>query len=529
MDTIFICLNRQMQLERLFAYQELAEKDLPKIGDDTEANKKEKERFAGQVCEGMRNGGVLFKKIYQEDFVVSPDTIPSKETRERLTFWSKRFLSHNLLWQVMRNQNETELEVMRQNEQELEQYKARRATLEKNRHTEEVSLSKLDDQTAKTAYYSLLQSTLLQFVTDSLSKTMREKIKNSSVDQQTLTRMAEDTQKMLQGRNGWLDAFRKNGYYWLAAGTIAGLAILLPLLWNWLMQTQVNQAVGFMVAMISSAAPIIPTIQERWRKIADYEADTRKAFENAYEAQLNRHAEDIASANIPFAEKIRHLEDEVKKGSLPACDVLIRIKEQQIEQQRRKIGPAARYSNLLEFVQSRLDAATYENQLGLMHQVRQDIDELTYSLVSSANSDIFPRGKPRVLLYIDDLDRCPPQRVVEILEAVQLLLNTKLFVVILGLDTRYVTRALEKEYKEILQHEGDPSGLDYIEKIIQIPYRVRPIERDGCTIIWRCRWMSRSRRAGSSGRSTATGTTGPARLHCSSVISPKPDRYPVCS
>jgi hypothetical protein len=50
--------------------------------------------------------------------------------------------------------------------------------------------------------------------------------------------------------------------------------------------------------------------------------------------------------------------------------------------------------------------------------------------------------------------------------------------VVLGLDTRYVTRALEKEYKEILQHEGDPSGLDYIEKIIQIPYRVRPIESE---------------------------------------------------
>jgi hypothetical protein len=69
--------------------------------------------------------------------------------------------------------------------------------------------------------------------------------------------------------------------------------------------------------------------------------------------------------------------------------------------------------------------------------------------------------------------------VVEVMEAVQLLLSTELFVVVLGLDTRYITRALEKEYKEILQHEGDPSGMDYIEKIIQIPYRVRPIEPQG--------------------------------------------------
>jgi len=34
-----------------------------------------------------------------------------------------------------------------------------------------------------------------------------------------------------------------------------------------------------------------------------------------------------------------------------------------------------------------------------MHQVRQDIDELTYSLVDNANQDVFPRGKPRVILY----------------------------------------------------------------------------------------------------------------------------------
>jgi hypothetical protein len=114
-----------------------------------------------------------------------------------------------------------------------------------------------------------------------------------------------------------------------------------------------------------------------------------------------------------------------------------------------------------------------------MHQVRQDLDELTASLTSNNTPELFPRGQPRIVLFIDDLDRCPPFRVVEVLEAVQLLLNTELFVVVLGLDTRYVTRALEKRYKEILQHEGDPSGLDYIEKIIQIPYRVRSMEADG--------------------------------------------------
>jgi len=58
---------------------------------------------------------------------------------------------------------------------------------------------------------------------------------------------------------------------------------------------------------------------------------------------------------------------------------------------------------------------------------------------------------------------------------VQLLLNTRLFIVVLGLDDRYVARALEDVYDGVLKRGGKPSGLDYIEKIIQIPYRMRPI------------------------------------------------------
>jgi len=170
--------------------------------------------------------------------------------------------------------------------------------------------------------------------------------------------------------------------------------------------------------------------------------------------------------------------------NLAALDENLRRAELKAEEQRRQAGPAGQYVSLIEFVLSRLEEAVYEKELGLMHRIKRDIDELTDGLtvremdiesIQEAKRQLFPRGEPRILLYIDDLDRCPPSRVVEVLEAVQLLVSTELFIVVLGLDTRYITRALEKEYKDILQHSGDPSGLDYIEKIIQLPYRVRPI------------------------------------------------------
>lgn len=64
---------------------------------------------------------------------------------------------------------------------------------------------------------------------------------------------------------------------------------------------------------------------------------------------------------------------------------------------------------------------------------------------------------------------------VEVLEAVQLLVKTPLFIAVLAVDERYITRALEKHYEGVLHRRGSPSGTDYLEKIIQLPYRVRPI------------------------------------------------------
>jgi predicted KAP-like P-loop ATPase len=76
-------------------------------------------------------------------------------------------------------------------------------------------------------------------------------------------------------------------------------------------------------------------------------------------------------------------------------------------------------------------------------------------------------GPARIVLFIDDLDRCPPDRVVEVLEAVQLLVKTPLFIAVVAIDERYVTRALEKYYAGVLFHQGRPSGTDYLEKIIR--------------------------------------------------------------
>jgi hypothetical protein len=98
----------------------------------------------------------------------------------------------------------------------------------------------------------------------------------------------------------------------------------------------------------------------------------------------------------------------------------------------------------------------------------------------------------RIVLYIDDLDRCKPRRVIEVLEAVHLLLAFRLFVVIVAVDPRWLRRCLEDQYPELLSMAGRDGGgstgegltrtstpQDYLEKIFQIPFYLRPLRDQG--------------------------------------------------
>ncbi|MNQ30654.1 KAP family P-loop domain protein [compost metagenome] len=89
---------------------------------------------------------------------------------------------------------------------------------------------------------------------------------------------------------------------------------------------------------------------------------------------------------------------------------------------------------------------------------------------------MFKNKKPleRIILYIDDLDRCPEERVVEVLEAVNLLLAFPLFVVIVGIDPRWVKIALKEKYKnQFAESAHGISPSNYLEKIFQVPFHLK--------------------------------------------------------
>lgn len=252
-------------------------------------------------------------------------------------------------------------------------------------------------------------------------------------------------------------------------------------------QLQTLQLPGITAAILSAAVAA-------WRKIAEWHGAVDSAFEK-YRDEVDAQRAKLEAGR---EERVKHLLEEQRQSfeaagrpdgtvtdSVPALEAALERVSVQAVRQREQVGLTAGARSLPDFLQTRLEERGYEERLGFMNQVQDDLIELSESLfLARARADqddpdpLFPRGDPRVVLFIDDLDRCPPKRVVEVLEATQLLVKTRLFVVVLAIDVRYVTLALEKEYSDILMRHGDPSGLDYIEKIIQIPYGVRPVARD---------------------------------------------------
>jgi predicted KAP-like P-loop ATPase len=79
-----------------------------------------------------------------------------------------------------------------------------------------------------------------------------------------------------------------------------------------------------------------------------------------------------------------------------------------------------------------------------------------------------------LVVFIDDLDRCNPETIIETLEAIKLFLFAPQTVFIIGADERLVEYAVTRRFPEIPQKEFKV-GRDYLEKLIQFPVRIPPV------------------------------------------------------
>jgi hypothetical protein len=80
-------------------------------------------------------------------------------------------------------------------------------------------------------------------------------------------------------------------------------------------------------------------------------------------------------------------------------------------------------------------------------------------------------GGKRVVVLVDDLDRCSPEKVVSLLEAINLVMDVPGFIFVLALDYDVLVKAVAAKYPHV-------SGHEFIEKMVQLPFRVPPLTVD---------------------------------------------------
>ena len=306
----------------------------------------------------------------------------------------------------------------------------------------------------------------------------------------------------------WLDKQSAQHWVYLAAGLV-GIPFIYTLL-DKLAGTDIWAAFGTAAAMLSGIATSIHASAKSMREKLETE---QKAFDTGIEKRRSQLVQEQA-AEIErqlseqtledrqgverLANKLEAEEAHVRREAEEAQAIALKQLQEKLEEldrsanreiaqlskraeeQERLVGIRLKAPSLYEVIKERVAAGEYDEHLGVVHRVQEDLKQISEALLPRDRHDFrtFPRGEPRIVLIIDDLDRCPPEQVVQVLEAAQLLVKTKLFVVVIGMDVRYVSRSLEEFYKGVLVPDGTPSGLDYIEKIIQIPYRVPDIAPD---------------------------------------------------
>jgi acylphosphatase len=159
-----------------------------------------------------------------------------------------------------------------------------------------------------------------------------------------------------------------------------------------------------------------------------------------------------------------------------------------------RLGGALAVPLLPEYAAAQATLWAGRERLGVVTEIRLAFERLSGLIESSRaarttspkhRSDQIPVD--RVIVYVDDLDRCSHDVVIQVLESIKVLLDLPHFVVVVGVDSRWLFRAIQVHFAEVLRSDGaDRSDeawaatpQNYLEKIFQYSLVLRPMGEEG--------------------------------------------------
>jgi hypothetical protein len=271
----------------------------------------------------------------------------------------------------------------------------------------------------------------------------------------------------------------------LFTGLVGLVAALTPIATKWLAQLRELATKGeqYQTAVRARATAAVARIEEAGRQArADDEANLEQR-----RAEVVRLRADIAA--LPEKTRIAKLALGDSEARRQKASADLAAATASVATARAALNSVTAGSLLEEIVTGLATTDVYQKQLGTVARARTDFERLSRRMAKARKEfESDATGAPpvldRIVLYIDDLDRCPKDKVQEVLRAVHLLLAFDLFVCVVAVDPRWVIQCLSESDGlmtdapknsdlEVLGGVATPS--DYLEKIFQIPMWLRPV------------------------------------------------------
>ncbi len=327
--------------------------------------------------------------------------------------------------------------------------------------------------------------------------------------------------------SAWWESFRSLGIYaksiflFLLAGPVLAVGILPILFENFTLIDDLINQIGLesqpffqrLIPLIALIADLAIVGQKMLKKINEAGGAVDQAFGNLEQLQQ------MASVKQRKEIELEQTRLEQKEQQLKAALQRRTENDKRLKELRHELKEIEDGKRLSAFIEKRLLSNDYQRHLGVISLIRRDFEQLTtylhdssfYAKVVARIQDLIDQGDPqkqtngfdlekidtidRIVLYIDDLDRCPPDKVVQVLQAIHLILAFPLFVVVVGVDVRWISRSLAKEYGAMLleaepeqeeknngimthQHtktlfHSNATPFDYLEKVFQLPFQLK--------------------------------------------------------
>ncbi|GLZ33576.1 hypothetical protein Lesp02_57640 [Lentzea sp. NBRC 105346] len=302
-------------------------------------------------------------------------------------------------------------------------------------------------------------------ITDSLGLT--ELSENGQALRDELGRARED----LQGLGAMLGPLRSGGPKYVAAVVLVivlGPAIAYV---SGKVDTSAIAAVAGTVGGLLTTLTGYLAIAGRYvRSATDKIAKAQAELAAAEQEQRDELDQKVQDAEEALAQAQKDL-DAAKEREEGVAAKLAEVTESQAASTPRRV--------LTEFINERLGSDDYRRHLGVPALVRRDLERLSRLVAAQQDHTASEAVRDeyaidRIVLYIDDLDRCPTPLVIKVLEAVHLLLAFPLFVVVVAVDARWLESSLREHYGQLGGADARPE--DYLEKIFQVPFRLLPLD-----------------------------------------------------